>query len=50
MVLLCGFCRKLNYTAMGKGAALHKDFGIGLPVVNYHQSWFKTTLLQNAVN
>ena len=49
MVLLCGFCRKLNYTAMGKGAALHKDFGIGLPVVNYHQSWFKTTLLQNAV-
>lgn len=49
MVLLCGFCRKLNYTSVGKGAAIHKDFGIGLPLVNYQESWFKTTLLQNAV-
>ncbi|MDD6879879.1 MAG: 3'-5' exonuclease, partial [bacterium] len=49
MVLLCGFCRKLNYTSVGKGAAIHKDFGIGLPLVNYKESWFKTTLLQNAV-
>ena len=49
MVLLCGFCRKLNYTSIGKSAAIHKDFGIGLPLVNYRESWFKTTLLQNAV-
>ena len=49
MVLLCGFCRKLNYTAVGKGAAIHKDFGIGLPLVNYKQSWFKRTILQNAI-
>ena len=49
MVLLCGFCRKLNYTSIGKNAAIHKDFGIGLPLVNYRESWFKTTLLQNAV-
>ena len=49
MVLLCGFCRKLNYTSVGKGAAIHKDFGIGLPLVNYQESWFKNTIIQNAV-
>ena len=49
MVLLCGFCRKLNYTSTGKNAAIHKDFGIGLPLVNYDQSWFQNTLLQNAI-
>ena len=49
MVLLCGFCRKLNYTSMGKGPAVHKDFGIGMPLVNYRESWFKTTVLQNVI-
>ena len=49
MVLLCGFCRKLNYTNMGKGPAVHKDFGIGMPLVNYRESWFKTTVLQNVI-
>ncbi len=49
MVLLSGFCRKLNYTTLGKGAAIHKDFGIGLPVVNYNESWYKTTIIQNVI-
>ena len=49
MVLLSGFCRRLNYTTLGKGAAIHKDFGIGLPLVNYRESWYKTTIIQNVI-
>jgi len=49
MVLLSGFCRRLNYTSLGKGAAIHKDFGIGLPLVNYRESWYKTTIIQNVI-
>ena len=49
MVLLAGFCRKLNYTRTGKGAAIHKDFGIGLPLVNYSESWYKNTIIQNVI-
>lgn len=49
MVLLTGFCRRLNYTTLGKGAAIHKDFGIGLPLVNYQESWYKTTIIQNVI-
>lgn len=49
MVLLAGFCRRLNYTKTGKGAAIHKDFGIGLPLVNYSESWYKNTIIQNVI-
>lgn len=49
MVLVSGFCRKLNYTTLGKGAAIHKDIGIGLPLVNYRESWYKSTIIQNVI-
>ena len=49
MVLLCGFCRKLNYTSTGKGASIHKDIGIGLPLVNYKESWYKKTIVQRVI-
>ena len=49
MVLVCGYCRKLNYTPAGKNLAIHKDLGIGLPVVNYRESWYRTTIVQNVI-
>jgi len=50
MVLLAGYCRRLNYTAAGKGITIHKDIGIGFPLINYGQSWYRTTILQNVIN
>ena len=38
VVLIGGFTRELNYSKMGRKAAIHKDAGIGLPVVNYKES------------
>ena len=29
--------------------AIHKDLGIGLPVVNYRESWYRTTIVQNVI-
>lgn len=49
MVLVSGFCRRLNYSVMGKNVAVHKDIGIGLPQVNCEESWFRTTLVQTAI-
>lgn len=49
MVLLAGFCRRLNYTRPGSEIAVHKDIGIGFPLVNYEESWMKTTLIQNII-
>ena len=49
MVLLAGFCRRLNYTRTGKDIAVHKDLGIGFPLVNYEESWMKTGIIQNAI-
>ena len=49
MVLLAGFCRRLNYTRPGREIAVHKDIGIGFPLVNYEESWMKTTLIQNVI-
>jgi len=50
MVIIAGFNRELKYTALGKKAVVHKDVGLGLPVVNYEESWFKTTLIQKLIN
>ena len=49
MVLLAGFCRRLNYTKSGRDIAIHKDFGIGFPIVNYEESWMKTGIIQNVI-
>lgn len=49
MVLLAGFCRRLNYTRPGSEIAVNKDIGIGFPLVNYEESWMKTTLIQNII-
>jgi len=50
MVILTGFCRRLNYTAAGSRTLLiHKDLGLGLPVINKEKSWFRTTALQNII-
>ena len=49
MVLLAGFCRRLNYTKSGKDISVHKDIGIGFPLVNYEESWLKTSLIQNVI-
>ncbi len=49
MVLLAGYCRKLNYTTIGKGPAVHKTLGLGFPVVNYKESWYRTSITQNVI-
>ena len=49
MVLLAGYCRKLNYTTIGKGPAVHKTLGLGFPVVHYRESWYRTSITQNVI-
>lgn len=49
MVILAGFCRRLNYTSVGKSPVFHKDLGMGFPLVDPEARWYKTTLLQNMI-
>lgn len=49
MVLLAGYCRKLNYTTIGKGPAVHKTLGLGFPVVHYRESWYRMSITQNVI-
>ncbi len=49
MVLLAGFCRRLTYSSAGKAPMMHKDLGIGFPIVDPENRWYKTTLLQNMI-
>ena len=49
MVLLVGISKRLNYTKAGRDIAIHKDVGIGFPIVNYEKSWMKTSLIQNVI-
>lgn len=49
MVLMAGFCRKLNYSTAGKAPAIHKDLGIGFPLVDPQNRWYRKTLLQNMI-
>ncbi len=49
MVLIAGVCRRLNYTRMGRDIAIHKDIGIGFPIVNYEKSHMKTSIIQNVI-
>ncbi len=50
MVLLAGYCRRLNYTKASKDIAVHKDIGIGFPLVNYEESRMKTGIIQNTIH
>lgn len=49
MVILAGYCRKLTYSSAGKAPVMHKDLGIGFPIVEPSKHWYKTTLLQNMI-
>ena len=49
MVLLAGFCRRLNYTRAGKGIVVHKDLGLGLPIVHPEESWYRRSIIQNVI-
>lgn len=49
MVLMAGFCRRLTYTSAGKSPVIHKDIGIGFPIVDSENKWYKTTLLQSMI-
>ena len=49
MVLLAGFCRRLTYTSAGKSPVIHKDLGIGFPVVDPDNRWYKATMLQSMI-
>lgn len=49
MVLLAGFCRRLNYDSVGKAPVIHKDLGLGFPIVKPENRWYKVTLLQNMI-
>ena len=49
MVLLAGYCRRLNYTTLSKGPVLHKTLGLGFPVVNYREGWYRTGITQKVI-
>lgn len=49
MVLLAGYCRKLMYDSIGKSPVFHKDLGIGFPLVDPDNHWYKKTLLQKMI-
>lgn len=49
MVILAGFCRKLNYNSAGRTPVIHKDLGIGFPLVEPENHRYRTTLLQNII-
>lgn len=49
MVLIAGFCRRLTYSSAGKAPVIHKDLGIGFPIVDSENRWYKATLLQNMI-
>lgn len=49
LVLVCGMGRRLNYTKIGSGIALHKDIGIGMTLADFEGHWYKQTLLQRLI-
>lgn len=49
MVLMAGFCRRLTYSSAGRAPVIHKDLGIGFPVVDAENRWYRATLLQNMI-
>ncbi|WP_462377630.1 helicase-exonuclease AddAB subunit AddA [Emergencia timonensis] len=49
LVIVCGMGRRLNYTKIGSGIALHKDIGIGMTLTDFEGHWYKQTLLQRLI-
>ena len=49
MVILSGYCRRLNYSTAGKSPVFHKDLGMGFPIIDPGAGWYRTTLLQNMI-
>ena len=50
MVLVAGVCRRLNYTKSSREIALHKDIGIGFPVVDYAAGTTKNGIIQRVIH
>lgn len=49
LVVVAGMGRRLNYTKIGNGIALHKDIGIGMTLTDFEGHWYKQTLLQRLI-
>lgn len=49
LVIVCGMGRRLNYTKLGSGVAMHKDIGIGMTLADFGGHWYKQTLLQKLI-
>ncbi len=49
MVIVAGYCRRLNYSSVGKSPLIHKDLGIAFPLVDTKNRWYRTTLLQKMI-
>lgn len=49
MVLLATYCKNLNYAKGSKDIAIHKDIGIGFPLVSYEESWLRIGIIQHVI-
>lgn len=49
MVIVAGYCRRLNYSSAGKSPLIHKDLGLAFPLVDPKNRWYRTTLLQKMI-
>lgn len=49
LVIVSGMGRRLNYTKLGSGVAVHKDIGIGMTLADFNGHWYKQTLLQKLI-
>ena len=50
MVILSGICRHLNYTKKSREFAIHKDVGIGFPIVDSKNCVMKYGIIQNVIH
>lgn len=49
VVILAGAGRTIRFRGSGGSMEMHKDCGIGLPLVNREEGWHKKTLLQRVI-
>ena len=49
VVILAGAGRMIRFRGSGSSMEMHKDCGIGLPLVNREEGWHKKTLLQRVI-
>lgn len=50
IVILAGAGKQIQVRGSGTAAAVHKDIGIGLPLVNREEKWYRKTLLQKLID